>query len=81
MLDFDFVFLLVDHCYCRKHCHCYWRKTEISYARKLYLPSNNSNGFTGFVADNNERLEDKACKYKIKHKRFLYFSCEKLSFI
>jgi len=72
MLDFDFVFLSVDYCYCSKYCHCYWRKTKISYTRKLHLPSNNSSGFTGLGADNNECLEDKECKYKVTQKTFLY---------
>lgn len=63
MLDFDFVFLFVDYCYCRKYCHRYWRTTKISYTCKLHLPSNNSNSFTGFVADN-ERLEYKNVNIK-----------------
>lgn len=72
MLEFDFVFLFVDYYYSRKYCHCYWRKTKISDACELHLPSNNSNDSTDFVVDNNEYLEDKGCKYKVTHKRFLY---------
>lgn len=59
MLDFCFVFLFVDYSYCRKNCHCYWRKTKISYTRKLHFPSDNFNDFTVFLPDNNvQRIKD-----------------------
>lgn len=52
------VFLLVDYSYCWKHCHCYWRKTQISHACKLHLPFHNFNDFTVLVSDNNRCSED-----------------------
>lgn len=63
------VFLLVDYSYCWKNCHCYWRKTKISYTCKLHLPSHSFNDFTVFVSDNNECLEDSV--NSVTHETFI----------